>query len=70
LRRYKTEPISPFWIGIIYMGLEKFDEMYTWYDKAFERRDSNLLYTFAPPFDPIREDSRFKVLRKKMGFKA
>jgi serine/threonine protein kinase/cytochrome c-type biogenesis protein CcmH/NrfG len=70
LRRYKTEPISPFWIGIIYMGLEKFDEMYTWYNRAFEERDSNLLYTFAPLFDPIREDSRFKVLRKKMGFKA
>jgi len=69
LKRYETEPISPFWIGIIYMGLEQFDEMYEWYYRALEKRDSNLLYSFAPPFDPIREDSRFKTLRKKMKLK-
>lgn len=68
-KRYETEPISPFWIGIIYMGLEQFDEMYEWYDRALVKRDSNLLYTMAPPFDPIRDDSRFKTLRKKMGLK-
>jgi tetratricopeptide (TPR) repeat protein len=69
LKRYETETISPFWIGIIYMGLEKFDEMYEWYYRALEKRDSNLLYSFAPPFDPIRKDSKFVTLRNKMGLK-
>ncbi|MBN2354856.1 protein kinase [candidate division KSB1 bacterium] len=70
LKRYESEPISPFWIGVIYMGLEQYKEMYAWYNTAFEKRDSNLLYTFAPPFDPIRGDTKFKALREKMGFKA
>ena len=69
LKRYESEPISPFWIGVIYMGLDDFDQMFQWYDKAFEKRDSNLLYTFAPPFDPIRKDPRFVALRKRMGLK-
>ncbi|MBN1273025.1 MAG: protein kinase [Candidatus Aminicenantes bacterium] len=69
LKRYETEPISPFWIGVIFMGLDQLDRMYEWFDRALEKRDSNLLYTFAPPFDSIREDSRFKTLRKKMGLK-
>jgi hypothetical protein len=37
------------------------------FDKALEKHDSNLLYLFAPPFDPIRDDPRFIALRNKMG---
>jgi serine/threonine protein kinase len=69
LKRYQSEPVSPFWIGVIYMGLEEFNEMYAWFDRAFEKHDSNLLYTFAPPFDPIRKDPKFIALRNKMDFK-
>jgi len=69
LKRYETEAISPFWIGVVFMGLEQFEEMYEWYDMALEKRDSNLLYTMAPPFDPIRKDPKFVSLREKMGLK-
>jgi hypothetical protein len=41
---------------------------FEWFDKAFEERDSNLLYlTTTPPFDSIRTDQRFKKLLMKMG---
>lgn len=68
LERSKTEHISPFWIGIIYLGFKDLDQMFEWFGKAYQQRDGNLLYLFAPPFDSIRNDPRFIELRKKMGF--
>ena len=69
LERSKTEPISPFWIAVSYMGSNELDDMFEWLEKAYEQRDGNLLYLFAAPFDPVRGDPRFIALRKKMGFK-
>jgi tetratricopeptide (TPR) repeat protein len=69
LERSKTEPVSPFWIAVNYMGLNEEDHMFEWLEKAYEQRDGNLLYLFAPAFDPLREHPRFISLRKKMGFK-
>jgi len=70
LDRSRKEPISPFWIAVAYLGLGQLDKMFEWFDKALEKHDSNLLYLFAPPFDPIRKDPRFIALRKKIGFKS
>ena len=69
LERNKKDYISPFWIAVIYMGMKEYDKMFAWFEKAFNDRDGNLLYLFAPPFDPIRKDKRFIKLRQKMGFK-
>ncbi len=68
LDRSRKEPISPFWIAVVYLGLGQIDKVFEWFDKAYKKHDSNLLYLFVPVFDPIREDSRFKALRNKMGF--
>ncbi len=68
LERSKTEHISPFWIGIIYLGFNDLDQMFEWFDKAYQQRDGNLLYLFAPPFDKMRSEPRFIDLRRKMGF--
>lgn len=70
LDRARKQPISPFWIAVIYLGLGQIDKVFEWFDKALEKHDSNLLYTFAPPFDPIRKDSRYAALRKKMGLRS
>ena len=69
IKRMETEYVSPFWIAVIHLGLEELDKMFEWFEKAYNQRDGNLLYLFAPPFDPIREDDRFIKLRQKMGFK-
>lgn len=68
LKRMETEYVSPLWIAVIYMGLNEYDKMFEWFEKAFNQRDGNLLYLFAPPFDSIRENKRFIKLRQKMGF--
>ncbi len=68
LDRSKKTYVPPFWIAVIYLGMNDFDRTFEWLEKSFEQRDSNLLYLFAPPFDPIREDPRFIAFRKKMGF--
>ena len=67
LKRMETEYVSPFWIAVIYMGLNEYDKMFEWFEKAFNQRDGNLLYLFAPPFDSVRKEPRFITLRKKMG---
>jgi len=59
--------VSPFWIATIYVGLNEKDLAFEWFAKALEQKDGNLLYTMAPPFDPIRTDPRFIELRTKMG---
>jgi serine/threonine-protein kinase len=68
LDRSRKQPISPFWLAVVYLGLGQMNKVFECFDKAFEKHDSNLLYLFAPPFDPIRDDPRFIALRKKMGF--
>ena len=42
----------------VYVYVEE-DHMFEWLEKAYEQRDGNLLYLFAAPFDPFREDPRF-----------
>jgi serine/threonine protein kinase/Tfp pilus assembly protein PilF len=70
LDRSRRQSISPFWIAVVYLGLGQIDKVFKCFDKALKKHDSNLLYLFAPPFDPIRDDPRFIALRNKMGFKS
>jgi len=67
IKRMETEYVSPFWIAVVYMGLNEYDTMFEWFEKAYNQREGNLLYLFVPPFDPIREDQRFIKLRQKMS---
>jgi len=67
LDQAKNGIISPFWIAGIYLGLNEIDSAFEWLNKALNQRDSNLLYIMVPIFDPIRKDTRYKELLKKMG---
>jgi len=69
--RSKKGFVSSFWVAMVYLGLGEIDKTFEWFNRAYNERDSNLLYiTVAPPLDPIRNDSRFKNLLKKMGLEA
>lgn len=60
--------VSSFWVAAIYLGLSDFDNAFEWLEKAYEERDSNLIYvTVVPFFDPVRSDPRYKKLLIKMG---
>jgi len=66
--RSKKGYVSSFWVAVVYLGLDEIDKTFEWLEKAYEERDSNLVYvTVPPPFDAIRSDPRYKKLLKKMG---
>jgi len=55
----------------IYEGLGDHDKVFQWLDKAYEERNDRLPYLGVDPIaDPLRGDSRFKKLMKKLGLPA
>lgn len=68
IERSKKGYVSSFWVASGYLGLGDFDMVFEWLEKAFEERDSNLIYVTVPPsMDPLRSDPRYKQLLAKMG---
>ncbi len=47
------------------------DEAFVWLDRAFERRDSALVYAAGDPFlDNLRDDPRFENVLEQLGVKS
>ena len=60
--------ISPGYISVIYVGLGEHVEAFKWLDKASEVRDPLLTFLgVLHAFDPLRHDSRFTVLLRRVG---
>jgi serine/threonine protein kinase/Tfp pilus assembly protein PilF len=60
--------VSPGYISSVYVGLAEHEEAFNWLDKACDARDP--LLTFAgilPTLDPLRSDSRFAALLRRVG---
>ena len=61
--------VSPFWRAIIYFGLGEKNKTYELLDKAYQERESFLLFLkYWPKFDSLRSEQRFIDLLKKIGF--
>jgi class 3 adenylate cyclase/TolB-like protein/Flp pilus assembly protein TadD len=64
----RTAHVSPYYFGILEMGLGQMDAAYRYFEKAYEERDGILIFLAA---DPIAErswnDPRCAALAKKMG---
>jgi TolB-like protein/thioredoxin-like negative regulator of GroEL len=55
-------------IALVYAGLGEKDEAFAWLEKSFAARDKGLTYLKIDPcIDPLRSDSRFKDLVKRVG---
>jgi len=50
-----------------YLGLEDYDQTFMWLEKAYEEQSNILQFLRVPFFDPIRNDSRFKDLQRRVG---
>ena len=60
---------SPYDVAIAYLGLGRLDLALDWLERAFEARDSHMLYINRDArFDPLRSDPRFQRLMDEMNF--
>ena len=66
--RYAKQQAKGIALARVYLGLNEKDETFSWLEKDFENRNSSIpeelvLY----PLNMLRDDPRFKDLRKRMG---
>jgi len=64
-RRY----VSPFYYALIYTGLGDKDQAFFWLEQAYRQKDSFMTFLKADPsLNPLRSDSRFAELLKRVGY--
>ena len=60
--------VPAFLFALVYAGLEDKDQAFTWLDKAYEERFNRLAYLkLEALWDPLRSDSRFTDLLRRIG---
>ena len=63
-RRY----FPPYFIALIYVGLDDKNQAFEWLEKAFAERSANLTVLKAEPmFDPLRSDAHFQDLLRRVS---
>jgi tetratricopeptide (TPR) repeat protein len=71
LADYSRSYMSPYHIGIVYAGLGDLDQVFSWFDKAYEDRDPDIMMIKVEPLlDPLRTDRRFTALLRKMRLES
>lgn len=64
----RTDGIGRYEIALIYAGLGKKDEAFSWLEKAYATHDKGLTYLKIDPcLDPLRSDPRFHDLLRRVG---
>ena len=63
----KERYVSPYFIALIYVGLNDKKEAFDWLEKAFADRSAGMVYLKVEPmFDALRADPRFEALVAKV----
>ena len=63
--------VPALFVALVYAGLEDKDQAFTWLEKAYEERFSRLAYLKVEAlWDPLRSDSRFADLLRRVGIPA
>jgi eukaryotic-like serine/threonine-protein kinase len=60
-------PTHPTWIAEIYLNLGDKENAMKWLETAYSQRDGFLVSLGAPVWDPLRADTRFRDLVKRVG---
>jgi len=65
----KKRQISSFFMGMIFIGLNEKDQVFEWFEKAFQEREPLLMWARPDPIvqDGLQSDPRYKELLLKMG---
>jgi serine/threonine-protein kinase len=67
-RRASLEYVDPTLVAYVYIGLGDKEQAFKWLDKAYEDRSPGLTWLrVEPKFDPLRADSRFIALLRRVG---
>lgn len=67
----KQKYVSAYDIALIHVGLREFDEALLWLRTALDERSLWLGYmNIEPQLDPLRSDTRFRELVRKVGLEA
>jgi TolB-like protein/tetratricopeptide (TPR) repeat protein len=62
------EPVSPFFIALVYTALGGKDEAFQWLNRAVTERSGSVRYLkIEPRLDPLRSDPRFDALLRRVG---
>jgi len=64
-RRY----VSPYVLALVCVGLGKKGEAFEWLEEAYKQQDGDLpVIRLEPMFDPLRSDTRFRDLLRRINF--
>jgi tetratricopeptide (TPR) repeat protein len=67
-KQVQSTGIGRYEIALVYAGLGEKDEAFAWLEKSFAVRDKGLTYLKIDPcLDPLRSDSRFQDLVRRVG---
>ena len=65
----KGEKVDAHPLARIYSELGQRDEAFKWLQKAFENKETDLVYLKASPiWDKLRDDPRFAGMVRRLGF--
>src|SRR2546422_2043600 len=70
MSRVAKEYVSPVWIGLVELALNRSDEGFRWLEKGLAERDSSLLYFACLPwFEEYRQDPKWEKIEAHMGLR-
>ena len=68
-KQVQNTGVGVYEIALVYAGLGEKDEAFAWLEKSFAARDKGLTcLKIDPCLDPLRSDSRFQDLIRRVGF--
>jgi eukaryotic-like serine/threonine-protein kinase len=69
LKRSAEHYVSPGNIALIYNGLGDRDKTFAWLERGFEQRDAKMVFLkVEPKWNNLRDNPRFQVLMRRVGF--
>jgi TolB-like protein/class 3 adenylate cyclase/Tfp pilus assembly protein PilF len=69
LEEIRGSAIYPLSVAYVYAALGEADAAFDWLEKAYERRQIGVVWVRVfPLLDPLRDDSRFDDLLRRLGF--
>jgi serine/threonine protein kinase len=65
--RSSHQYVSPWWFGVVLVGLGEHDQAMAWLERAYEERDPWMIHLRTDPdWDPLRDDPRMMALMEKV----